>query len=175
MSDNRRKEILKKIKDSFPSPITASSLAEIFGVSRQIIVGDIAILRAAGEEIVSTPRGYKHGEEAIKRYPYEGIIACRHFNDRLQDELYTVVDFGGVVINTSVEHPVYGQLSGILDIKSRYEADLFVNSVNEHESLPLSSMTDGVHIHRIGTADKESFELIKKSLLNQGILLPESP
>ena len=130
MSDNRRKEILKKIKDSFPSPITASSLAEIFGVSRQIIVGDIAILRAAGEKIISTPRRYKHGEEAIKRYPYEGIIVCRHFNDRLQDELYTVVDFGGVVINTSVEHPVYGQLSGILDIKSRYEADLFVNSIN---------------------------------------------
>lgn len=175
MSCDRRKKILKKIKESFPSPITASALAAIFGVSRQIIVGDVAILRAAGEEIIATPRGYKYGEESIGRYTYEGVIVCQHLNDQLQDELYTVVDFGGVIIDTSIEHPVYGQLSGILDIKSRYEADLFVNNVNKHESLPLSSMTEGVHVHRIGATDKESFELIKESLLKQGILLPESP
>ena len=55
--EKRKDNIIQKLQ-STDSPVSASSLAKEFGVSRQIIVGDIAILRAEGHDISSTPRGY---------------------------------------------------------------------------------------------------------------------
>ena len=52
---DRREDIVRRLTIS-AEPISASSLAAAYGVSRQIIVGDIALLRASGEKISSTPR-----------------------------------------------------------------------------------------------------------------------
>ena len=54
----RRKEILRQLQLS-EKPVSASRFARDLGVSRQIIVGDVALLRAAGEDIIATSRGYK--------------------------------------------------------------------------------------------------------------------
>lgn len=170
----RRKEITKILKGS-DMPISASSLASQLSVSRQIIVGDVAILRASGANIMATPRGYQYQDTAENTFPYEGLIVCRHTPEQLQDELYTIVDYGGTVINVLIEHPLYGQLSGALNISSRYDVDLFLKQIWEEENAkPLSLLTNGIHLHQIGCKNQVVFERIKDILTEKGILFSAS-
>ena len=168
-TNERRKEIILHLANA-ATPISASTLAEHFSVSRQIIVGDVALLRAEGHNIVSTPRGYilKAPE---KDFPYIGIAACRHNSSQMRDELYTIVDFGGTVIDVTIEHSIYGEISGLLNLSSRYEVDMFVKSVSGESDKPLSTISGGIHLHRIGCKSEEIFNLIKEKLKEQEILL----
>src|SRR5665648_339888 len=121
----RRNQIIETIKNS-ASPVSASMLAAQLNVSRQIIVGDIALLRASGHNISATPKGYVfENEENLSVFGYTGIIACRHDEKKLVEELYAIVDFGGTVIDVTIEHSTYGQISGRLDITSRHDVDEF--------------------------------------------------
>lgn len=165
----RRNRILAKLQGC-DTPISASSLAEELSVSRQIIVGDVALLRASGAHISATPRGYIYEQEASE-FPYEGLLACRHTTAQLEDELYTIVDFGGFVIDVTIEHPLYGQLSGPLNLGSRYDVDLFIEKVlAEENAKPLSVLTGGVHLHRIGCRDQAAFSLIRQQLTEKNII-----
>lgn len=168
---NRREQILEIIQNS-DAPVSASALATQLEVSRQVIVGDIALLRASGMQISATPTGYVlediHG---LSQFGYTGIIACRHLEDRLREELYAIVDYGGTIIDVTIEHSTYGQISGTLDISSRLDTDQFIKKLAEKQSKPLSDLTDGIHLHRIGCKDKETFDLIVKDLEDRGIAL----
>lgn len=166
---DRRKQILISLAAA-EAPISASSFAKQLSVTRQVIVGDVALLRASGHNIAATPRGYVLEAEE-KSYPYVGIVACKHTAQELADELYTIVDFGGTVIDVTIEHSIYGQLSGLLNISSRYEVDLFVNSVSGESDKPLSSISGGIHLHKIGCKDEEIFTMIKEELDKKGFLL----
>ncbi|MBK5262936.1 MAG: transcription repressor NadR [Peptostreptococcaceae bacterium] len=167
----RRNQIIKIIK-SLASPVSASMLAVQLNVSRQIIVGDIALLRASGQNISATPRGYVfENEENLSSFGYTGIIACRHDEKKLVEELYAIVDFGGTVIDVTIEHSTYGQISGRLDITSRHDVDEFINKLKLSQSKPLSDLTDGIHLHRIGCRDKHTFDLIVQDLVNREIAL----
>ena len=160
--------ILEALKKT-DHPLTASALASDLSVSRQIIVGDVAILRASGEDIIATSKGYIMGREA-DQFDYTGILVCRHQSEQLADELYTIVDMGGTVIDVSIEHAIYGELSGKLDLASRYDVDIFLNRVREEKNaVPISTLTGGIHLHRIGCRDRESFDRIRQSLIRQGI------
>lgn len=167
----RRDKIIKMLNEA-DSPLSASSLASATKVSRQVIVGDIALLRAAGEHILATPRGYvlQNDSTDTSDYPYIGVLACKHDDANLLSELYSIVDLGGTVIDVTIEHSVYGQLSGILDIHSRRDADLFFEQVTTSNGKPLSALTDGIHLHRIGCRDEETFALIKEDLSSKGLL-----
>lgn len=168
-AQNRRKKILIKLTNS-QLPISASSLADEFKVSRQIIVGDIALLRAGGHNITATPRGYVvEGEETS--YPFVGIVACKHTMDQLRDELYTIVDYGGTVLDVTIEHSIYGQISGQLNISSRYEADLFIESVSGEADKPLSVLSGGIHLHKIGCKNEGIFNMIKSKLEEKKFVL----
>ncbi|MBQ6622797.1 MAG: transcription repressor NadR [Mogibacterium sp.] len=165
----RRETILNELKKT-SSPIKASLFAEQFGVSRQIIVGDIAILRAAGHRILPTPHGY----QLERPEPNAGniaVIACKHQPDETREELYLVVDNGGSVIDVTVEHPVYGELRGLLNIESRYDADRFCEKLAESRALTLSSITGGIHLHTIRFRDPECLERIRRVLAENGYLL----
>lgn len=168
-TQQRRKNILIKLAGA-EAPISASSFANQFSVTRQVIVGDIALLRASGHNIAATPRGYIL-EAKETSHPFVGIIACKHSADQLPEELYTVVDFGGTIIDVTIEHSTYGQLSGMLNISSRYEADLFIESVSGESDKPLSSISGGIHLHKIGCKNEEIFLLIKEELSKKKILL----
>ena len=128
-SDERRKAIASILRAA-DGPISASALAEKFSVSRQIVVGDIALLRSSGEEILATPRGYVTPKEArgiIRR------IAVKHPPQEMEAELNTIVDNGCTVIDVTVEHPVCGQLTGPLQITSRYEVGQFIERCRSAE------------------------------------------
>ena len=169
MTAAERRNEIKKTLDAAQRPISASVLAAKFSVSRQVIVGDIALLRTAGENISATPRGY------IVVRTDTGIIhqiVCRHTDDeKMIEELNAIVDHGCSVVNVIVDHPVYGQLMGELRITSRYDVSIFYKSIKEADAPPLSKLTDGTHIHTISCPDEEAFHRVEQVLKECGILI----
>lgn len=165
----QRREAIEKAIRQAGNPVSASSLAARFGVSRQIIVGDVSLLRASGVKIHATPRGYLSGE-APAGFPYIRTIVCKHSKGALKEELYTIVDGGGICLDVSIDHEIYGLLVGELNICSRYDADIFADRCGD-VALPLSTLSGGVHAHRIACRDEKSFDLIVQNLTEKGILL----
>ena len=163
---DRRENILNEIKKS-NKPISATYLAKLFGVSRQIIVGDIALIRASGTNIIATPRGYVL-DKNINESVY--TIAVKHNVEHLADELYTIVDYGAEVVDVIVEHPVYGQLSGSLHLTSRYDVEQFLAQVITSGAKPLSQLTNGLHLHTIICKDDETYQRIVNELDKKGYL-----
>ena len=156
-------------------PVSATVLAAQCGVSRQIIVGDIALLRAGGLAVLATPRGYVvESDDAASAPAYaERRVVCRHGDDRLLEELYTVVDLGGALIDVTVEHSVYGQICTPLHILSRYDADAFYKKIQSPGVRPLCDLTDGIHLHTLRAADEETLGRVVKRLKEKGFLLSE--
>lgn len=163
----RRERILTRL-NSAGAPLSASTLAAELGVSRQIVVGDVALLRAGGAQIDATPRGYQlHPAEK----GYTGILACVHrTQEEMRRELYTVVDQGGIVVDVAVENSLYGELRGNLNLASRYDVDNFIQQAKDTPEALLSRMTGGVHLHTLHCPDAESFQRIKKALDEKGLL-----
>ena len=164
----RRKEILSILKSS-ERPVSAASLAARFDVSRQIIVGDIALLRAAGADIQATPRGYltaaSSGRGQLVRQ-----VACRHTSEDVRTELYAMVDEGVTVRDVIVEHPIYGQLTGMLLVRSRHDADEVVRASMRTEAQPLSVLTQGIHLHTLICPDEASYQRVLEKLRSLGFL-----
>lgn len=163
----RRGRILDELKVA-EGPLSATALAQRLSVSRQIIVGDVALLRAAGEGITATPRGY------VLDAPRPGIVAtvaCAHSGADMERELTLMVDQGCTVENVIVEHPVYGQLTGPLELSSRYDVSEFIRRVRECEAQPLSALTDGVHLHRLRCPDEGALERVRAALDGAGFLV----
>lgn len=168
-AEERRIEILNLLS-SAEKPIKGMKLADKLDVSRQVIVQDIALLRASGMEIIATPQGYimikSNGNKLIK------TIVCKHLGyDEIRDELNIIVDNGGKVIDVIVEHPLYGEIKSPLMINSRLDVEDFMNSLIKTKAEPLSSLTDGVHIHSIEVEDERAFEKIKSALNEKKYLI----
>jgi len=140
------------------------------GVSRQVIVGDIALLRAQGHEIIATARGYMVPDYKTSNQ-YIGKIACCHHAENTKEELYTVVDLGAVVVDVIVEHGLYGEITGQLNIKTRDDADAFVARLDASEVRLLSALTQGVHLHTLACRDKAHFEQVYHALERAGFLV----
>lgn len=167
-AEQRRNLIIEKL-EKMSVPVCATSLAEEFGVTRQIIVADIALLRAGGLAIRSEHKGY------ILDKPDESLltkkIAVKHGKDMVTDEFYAIVDNGGRVLDVTVEHSVYGKISAEINVSSRYDADEFVDKINLSGVNPLSLLTHGLHIHTVAVENEESFLRIKDKLTELGIFI----
>ena len=165
-AEERRKIISQTL--TADQPISATALAGKFSVSRQIIVGDIALLRAAGLDIVATPRGYKLGESSgLVR-----TVATVHTGiEELEKELLIMVDNGCTVMDVVVEHPLYGEITGQLSLASRYDVQQFVDKVKEASTL--SSLTGGVHLHNLRCPSEEAYQRVCDELKAHGILYTE--
>ena len=163
----RREAILNRLSGA-ETPVSASALAAQLGVSRQIVVGDVALLRAGGAQIDATPRGYQlHPAQK----GYVGILACVHSTEEeMRTELYTVVDQGGIVVDVAVENPLYGELRGNLNLASRYDVDHFIQQAADTPECLLSRMTGGVHLHTLSCPTPEAFRRIEAALDAKGLL-----
>lgn len=168
MNSAERRQKIADILHQENEPVSATSLAGRFSVSRQVIVGDIALLRAAGIDIQATPRGYVIMRRDLSGHV--GTIACRHDRNGLRQELYTIIDNGGSVLDVIVEHPIYGQLAGQLHLFSRHDIDDFLHRLDTIQARPLSQVTDGVHLHTIRCADQAAFDRIVAALERIGVL-----
>ena len=167
-SAEARRRAVAQILEEAEGPVSAAALARRFSVSRQIIVGDVALLRAGGADILATPRGYLLGGRGGG---VEHTVACVHTPEEMEAELNAIVDAGGEVADVIVEHPVYGQLTGILGVRSRYDVQEFLRRVAADSARPLSALTEGIHLHTIRCRDDKTFQRIQDSLRNAGFLL----
>ncbi len=168
MNNNERRNRIYEILESSDACINASDLAERFSVTRQVIVSDIALLRANGKKISAMRNGYFLERE--KPTGCTETLICRHSLDMTEQELCAVVDNGGTVLSVTVEHPIYGQISGELNIASRYDVEKFMQKVKENNAAQLCDLTGGLHIHIIRVPDSAAYERIKNKLLKLGIL-----
>lgn len=163
----RREKILKILNES-DSPIKGSSLGKKFQVSRQVIVQDIALLRAEGNNILSTNRGYlvhRDNNNILK-----AIVSQHSGYNQMEDELNIIVDFGGRIRDVMVDHPVYGEIRASLEINNRSDVREFIEQVKKSKAEPLSLLTEGVHMHTIEVENLEMFKAIETELNNKGYL-----
>ena len=168
-SQGRRARILEYLTQA-QEPLSATWLAHTLQVSRQIIVGDVALLRASGADILATPRGYVMDAPAQGR---QYTVACRHSDQDMERELNLMVDHGCTVESVVVEHPVYGQLVGQLNLSSRYDVAQFVQKAKAHEMRPLSDLTGGIHLHTLRCKDENAFQQLVEVLREAGFLVEE--
>lgn len=167
-ADDRRKEIVSLLM-SEQNPTSGTALAKHFGVSRQIIVQDISILKAAGFQILSTHSGY-----LIHQVPFsERIFKVRHTSGQTEDELNLIVDLGGTVADVFVWHKVYGKVSAKLNISSRLHVRQFLERIRSGKSKELMNITDGYHYHTVLAESEEVLDQIEKTLIDERYIVPE--
>lgn len=166
-ADERRNNIVEMLMRE-KKAIKGTTLAENFNVTRQIIVKDIAILRAKGNNIIATPDGYmiNYNNSRIK-----SIIAVNHSDNDMIKELEIVVKYGGIIEDVIVEHPLYGEIRGLLMIKNLNDLNKYKKSLEEVDARPLSVLTNGVHLHTISVDCPENMDLIKEELKKEGFIL----
>lgn len=161
-AESRRKAIAQTLGTQ--QPISATALAARFSVSRQVIVGDIALLRAGGLDVAATPRGYKLGKPAgLVR-----AVACVHSVEDREAELLAMVDNGCTVNDVVVEHPLYGELTGQLNLASRYDVQQFMEQ-SQGQTM-LFFLTGGPHIHNLTCPDDQAYQRVCQELDKLGIL-----
>ncbi len=162
----RRKEILSLLGNT-SSPIPAGVLSEKFGVSRQVIVQDVAILRANGYDVISTNRGYVIGGGVRA----ERVFKCRHTLGQLVEEAETIISHGGRVEDVFVNHRVYGRIAARLDLVTRTHAEELYRSLVSGASKPLMSVTDGYHYHTVSAESESALDDIERALREHGFLI----
>ena len=167
----RRKEIVKRLAQA-DAPISATVLAAEFGVSRQIIVQDIALLRAKGTEIVSLSRGYRLEKKPPFGRPCQRVYKVAHSDEDVARELNLIVDAGGLVEDVFVSHRIYGTIRAPMGIQSRVDVEKFMADLAAGKSSLLKNVTSGYHYHTVRVDSEEILDLIGQRLKEQGFLAP---
>ncbi len=170
MTANERRNRIYQQLTTATAPLSATALAKQHGVSRQIIVGDIALLRAEGRQVTATPRGYVISVSAGLTVQ----LAVCHSGSQTQQELYAMVDCGCTVLDVIVEHPVYGQLTAALQLSSRYDVDQFIERMADNDARPLSALTEGIHLHTVSCPSEDALAHLKTKLQAMDVLLVEN-
>lgn len=161
----RRTKILSMLRQS-EKPLSGAAIGNETGVSRQVVVQDIALLRTEGNEIIATPRGYvlKESDQPVR------IFKVRHMDDRTEEELNAIVDLGGCIIDVMVNHRAYGKVTAPLNIRSRRDVRAFIEQIKTGKSTPLSQVTSGYHFHRVSAESEEILDEIEMALREKGLL-----
>ncbi|MBR1772224.1 MAG: transcription repressor NadR [Lachnospiraceae bacterium] len=166
----RRKAIIEYL-ESRTQPTNGTELAKHFGVSRQIIVQDIALLRAENREILSTNKGYVVHHPLAKNAGCTAVIMVRHTAEQTFEEMQTIVDYGGSMLDVSIDHDLYGHIRVDLVIHDLQDAEEFCQKMRESTSRPLKELTEGCHYHTIKAPSQKALDLIRKELKEKGMLL----
>ncbi|MGN0375455.1 MAG: transcription repressor NadR [Butyrivibrio sp.] len=166
-ADERKNHILNMLSNS-DTPVSGTELAKELNCSRQIIVQDIALLRANGAQILSTTKGYMLSSSARASRVFKTI----HSDDEVTEELNIIVDLGGIVEDVFVSHRVYGVVRAELNIKSRKDVQIFTDKIKSGCSSLLMNTTSGYHYHTITAEDEETLDMIFEELKKKGFLAP---
>jgi transcriptional regulator of NAD metabolism len=166
----RREKIIELLHKS-SKPLTGTWLANTLGVSRQAIVQDIAVLRASGHDLIATSQGYMLPKSPALTV-YKRAFTCKHQERDMEDELMTIIDMGGRILDVSIEHKVYGEFKGKLMIKSPSDIRKFIERMKHEGSGALSTLTGGIHLHTVEADSESILDDIEKSLKRKGYLIP---
>jgi len=168
MSSKSRRDKIRELFINNKEPLKGQVLAEMFNVTRQVIVKDIAIIRAEGLNIIATPEGYitpTDNSNALRR-----VIAVSHSKNHMEDELKTIIKYGATIEDVIVEHPLYGEIKAMLMIKNLFDLESFVEKFQDYAAEPLSSITNGVHLHTISCDSEDILNKIINELSIKGYL-----
>lgn len=164
--EKRRQEIINMLKGS-TEPVSGTVLAKNFNVSRQVIVSDIALLKAANYDILSTYRGYILNHAGHK----QRIFKVLHNTQQIADELYTIVNAGGRVIDVFINHKIYGELRAMLSIFSISDVDDFVDNLAKDKVSPLKQLTNDYHYHTVEADTEQILDIVEQELRNKKYLV----
>ena len=167
MKKQQRQEDIVRTLRSAREPVSGTALSEIFQVSRHSIVQDIALLKAAQYNIISTNKGYI----IVDPPPREKIFKVYHSHAEIGDELYTIVDAGGFVKDVFIIHDIYGKIEVNLFLGTRADVDAFVAGLAEKKTSPLMKLTGKVHYHTVEAASDSILGRVEKSLTEKGYLI----
>ena len=170
MEGEKRREQLLLLLRQAKMPISGTELAKQLGVSRQVIVQDIALLRAINKNILSTNKGYVLYAPELDCDRVKRSFAVTHKKEQIRDELYTIVDYGGKVLDVVVEHDIYGQITVDLILCNRLDVDEFVERIEKSKSRPLIVLTDGEHWHTVEAETEKVLDKIEQILGEKGYL-----
>nr|WP_314458828.1 transcription repressor NadR [uncultured Clostridium sp.] len=153
-------------------PVSGGDLARRLGVSRQVVVQDIALLRAENEKIISTNKGYLlHRGEDDDKQAYIRVFRTSHRTEDTLDELNTIVDYGGRLKNVLIEHQLYGQIEVDLIINNRLDAAEFAEHMKSSKDQPLNVLTGGFHYHTVEADSEKNLDFIEAELKKKGYLI----
>ena len=167
MNARERRRAIMDVLEVAKEPVSGSALAREVGVSRQIVVQDIALLRADGHDVVATNRGYVLQEAPSSPAVPTRLVKVRHSVEQAGDELTSIVDAGGAVLNVIVNHRVYGKITADLDIRNRRDVERYLHDIESGKSFPLLTVTSGYHFHRIAAEDEQTLDEIETKLKDQ--------
>ena len=166
MSGEKRREKLLEILRNAKSPVSGTKLAENFAVSRQVVVQDIALLRAQNQEIISTCRGYIMKKDS----PCKRIFKVHHSDEEMEEELNLYVDFGGIVEDEFVYHKIYDVIRVEMGLKSRMDVRAYMEKLKSGISKSLKDVTAGYHYHTVTAESEEILDRIQSELQDRGFL-----
>ncbi|MDO4313577.1 MAG: transcription repressor NadR [Eubacteriales bacterium] len=171
MDGEQRRTLIVELLNTETEPLSGTALARRLGVSRQVIVQDIALLRATNKNILSTNKGYiiygkQDGNLTCKR-----VFAVKHTDEEMREELYCIVDAGAKVLDVIIEHDVYGQIAVDLFINSRRDVDEFMDRILGDQVKPLKELTGDVHFHTVEAEREEILDLVEAKLKEKQYLI----
>ena len=166
--EERRNQILQMLKTQ-TTPLSGAALASHFHVSRQVIVQDIALMRAENHDIFSTNRGYLYRRKDDAEPMPKRVFFVRHTTEQVLEEFLTVLELGGKILDVVVEHELYGQIGVDLMIETKQEAQDFFEKLMKSHDNPLKVLTDDCHYHTIAAPSETLLDLIEQELLRKGI------
>ncbi|PLS01287.1 transcription repressor NadR [Neobacillus cucumis] len=170
LGEERRSLILQQLKDS-SEPLTGSELAARTNVSRQVIVGDITLLKAKNEPIIATSQGYIYLKNNSNSPVYERTIACKHSPEDTEKELNILVDHGVLVKDVKIEHSVYGDLTASVMVSNRHEVKQFIENIKNTKAALLSELTGGIHLHTISASSAQVLDQAEQALKKEGFVI----
>lgn len=169
MEGKERREKLLEILNAASQPIQGSELAKQLLVSRQVIVQDIALLRAVNKNILSTTKGYILYCQEPKKV--NRCFYVKHSTEQIEDELSSIVDHGGKILDVIVSHAIYGTIEADLIINTRQDVIDFVTKVNKKQTVPLKELTGGKHYHTVEADNESILDRIESVLRDKGYLI----
>ncbi|MDW2796017.1 transcription repressor NadR [Clostridium boliviensis] len=172
MDGSRRRKKIMELLTEEGKPISGGDLAQRLGVSRQVVVQDIALLRAENKTIMSTNKGYLLQQEKEEmKHSCIRVFQTSHKTEDTLDELNTIVDYGGRIRNVLIEHQLYGQIEVDLIINNRLDAAEFMQRMKYSKDQPLNVLTGGCHYHTVEADSEKNLDFIEEELKNKGYLI----
>lgn len=168
--EQRRTQILQLLKER-GAPLPGTALAKALGVSRQVIVQDIALIRAENHSILSTNKGYIYRTDSLEPQLPKRVFYVRHSTEDVLREFLTVLELGGAILDVAVEHEIYGQIRADLLIETPQDAQDFVNRLACCHDNPLKVLTDDCHYHTVSAPSERLLDLIGQELAAKGFLI----
>ena len=167
--EQRRTEIRRMLQQS-QQPLTGTALANALHVSRQVIVQDIAMMRAEHLPILSTNKGYLLRPDDVRLQQPKRVFFVRHTTEQVLEEFMTVIDLGGRILDVAVEHELYGPIRADLLIENAQDARDFVTRLGACRDNPLKVLTDDCHFHTVAAPSEKLLDLIESELRSRGFL-----